>query len=286
MNRIPSLCCLVMSGLVWGTVADQAVADPPIFLRDYRFIPSESTVYVTGGIADYELKLTVAGEFGLETGYDGIATPVSTAPQPPELEPFAKFVNVHGILYNPLSATAAPTPGWDLDKTLNMSGWNGTFSADDPDQLFFLGADGAGVAMRVEATINGGWLHLTGGSSDPVGSDPVLYQINALAHLLPYPDFNGDGAVTAADVVMMQQALADPQAFESQHDMSADDFLSLGDVNSDGVVNNADLQALIDLVKNGGGTANPVPEPASFVLFGLGALAIAIRRRSRWSAVN
>jgi hypothetical protein len=275
MSRILLFCRFATIVLVCAVVAHQAVADPPIVLRDYRFIPSESSVDVTGGIADYDLKLTVAGTFGLVTGYEGEATPVSSAPQPPELEPFAQFVNVHGILYNPLSATPSPTPGWDLDKTLNMSGWTGTFSPDDPNQLFFLGADGQGVAMRVEATIEGGWLQITGGSSDPIGSKPVLYQIDALAHLLPFPDLNGDGAVTAADVVAMQQALTDPQAYEAQHDLSSADFLALGDVNGDGVVNNADLQALLNDLKSNV-FAEPVPEPPAGILLALSLPALIL----------
>ena len=98
-------------------------------------------------------------------------------------------------------------PGWDLDKTLNLSGLHGTFSVGDPNDLFFFGGDGQGVALRLQATINGGWLHLTGGSSDPVGKNPVLYQIDALAHLAPFPDFNQDDAVTTADLQPMLTAL-------------------------------------------------------------------------------
>ena len=50
-------------------------------------------------------------------------------------------------------------------------------------------------------------------------------------------------------------------------------------------INNADVQALINLVANNGLAAavrlTAVPEPASIVLLGIGALAIAFRRRSR-----
>jgi len=274
MNRISSLFRFATIVVV-SAVVHQAVADPPVVLRDYRFIPSETTVHVTGGTPAYNLNLTIAGEFGLVTGYDEEPSPAADAPT---LMPYAQFVNVHGILYNPFSATPLPTPGWDLDKTLNMSGWNGTFSADDPDQLFFLGADGAGVAMRVEATIDGGWLQITGGSSDPPSSNSVLYQINAVAHLLPFPDFNFDGAITASDISAMQQALADPQDFETEHNLSAADFAAMGDLNGDGQVNNADLQMLLDDLKTNGEMTDPVPEPASFVLLAAGSLMLMLLR--------
>ena len=172
-------------------------------MRDFRFIPSKTTVLVTGGSPGYDLNLTIAGRFGLVTGYDEVVSPPATVPL---LVPHAEFIDVHGILFNPLSLAPLPLPGWDLDKTLNLSGLHGTFSVGDPNDLFFFGGDGQGVALRLQATINGGWLHLTGGSSDPVGKNPVLYQIDALAHLAPFPDFNQDGAVTVADLQPMLTA--------------------------------------------------------------------------------
>ncbi len=208
--------------------------------------------------------LTISGKFGLVTGYNDTPTADVSASS---LEPYAKFVDVKGILYNPLAAT----PGWDLDQTLNMNGWSGTFSMSDPNELFFHGADGQGVAMLVEAT-------LSGGSSDPIGKDPVLYRINALAHVLPFPDFNNDGAVTAADLTGMEQALSDPQAFEAANSLSADDFTALADVNGDGVVNSADLQAMLLQLHTGAAANNPVPESDGMVLLALGGVGLLIRR--------
>ncbi|HZZ28500.1 MAG TPA: dockerin type I repeat-containing protein [Pirellulales bacterium] len=287
MRRSFALCHFAVAGLLFAMAGQSAWADTALVLRDYRFIPSESTVQVTGGIADYSLQLHIAGQFGLFTGLNETMNPL-------RLEPVAGFANVHGILFNDMSAspvpvatisaTPLPTPGWDLDKTLNLSGLTGTFTAGDPNDLFFFGADGNGVAERFEATLDDGWLHLTGGTTDPSSSKPVIYRVDALAHLLPFPDFNGNGVVDSADIVAMQQALAAPTAYEAQHDISPQDFLSLGDVNGDGVVNNMDLQSLLDYLKSSAATAaSPVPEPASWeiALAAAAALGAMFARRRK-----
>ncbi len=40
------------------------------------------------------------------------------------------------------------------------------------------------------------------------------------------------------------------------------------------MINNADLQALLNLLKSGGGSNNPVPEPSTLVLAVLAALML------------
>ena len=190
--------------IVVATFVAHVFADPPDFLSKYRFIPSKTSVHVTGGPPAYDLNLTIAGSFGLVTGYHEVVSPTGG---PPSLVPHAEFIDVHGILYNPLSLSPLPLPGWDLDKTLNLSGLKGTFNVGDPNDLFFHGADGAGVALLLQANITGPWLHLAGGSSDPIGKNPVLYRIDALAHVAPFPDFNHDDAVTTADIPPMLAAM-------------------------------------------------------------------------------
>src|SRR5262249_22911964 len=211
--------------LLLAVLAGRALGQPPDVLRDYRFIPQDTVVHVSGGPQGYNMDLTIAGTFGLVTGYNEVIDPTAHVPT---LDPFAQFINVHGILYNPLSLAPLPVPGWDLDKTLNLSGLKGTFSASNPDQLFFRGADGAGVALKLEADITGKLIHITGGSTDPPSGNSVLYQIDALAHLTPFPDFDFDGAVTVGDLSSMVSAVSST-TYMSQHNLSSDDLLSMGD---------------------------------------------------------
>jgi hypothetical protein len=79
-------------------------------------------------------------------------------------------------------------------------------------------------------------------------------------------DFNRDGHVDAADVTAMEQALADLPDYEATKGLTDAQLLLIGDINGDGVVNSADVQALLDLLQSGGGSNDPVPEPASWVL--------------------
>jgi hypothetical protein len=266
--------------LLLAVFAGRALGQPPDVLRDYRFIPQDTVVHVSGGPQGYNMDLTIAGTFGLVTGYNYVVDPTAHAPT---LDPFAQFINVHGILYNPLSLAPLPVPGWDLDKTLNLSGLKGTFSVSSPNQLFFLGADGAGVALRLEADIEGKLLHITGGSSDPPGGNPVLYRIDALAHLTPFPDFNFDGSITVADVSSMLAEMSSPQTYMAAHNLSSTDVVSMGDLDGDGKVTNSDLQGLIVMLANGGGSASlsAVPEPPAVGLLAAGGLLlIAARARS------
>jgi hypothetical protein len=279
MKSYSSAYRLAMTAVLLAISARQALAAPPDFVRDYVFIPAKTTVHVSGGSPTYDLNLTIAGKFGLVTGYD---EEISATTKVQSLVPRAEFTDVHGILYNPLSLAPLPVPGWDLNKTLNLSGLKRTFSADEPNRFFFLGADGAGVALRLEADVIGPFLHLFGGSSDPPSRNAVLYQINALAHLTPFPDFNGDSVITVADIQPMLIALTDPVAFLTQHHMSSDDLLTMADMDGAGQITNRDLQGLLDMAASQSDSSmTPVPEPAVFVLLCSAALVVLAEHAAR-----
>jgi hypothetical protein len=98
----------------------------------------------------------------------------------------------------------------------------------------------------------------------------VVASINALPG-----DFNRDHQVDAADIAAMEGAFADLSAFNAANNsLSASDLQTLEDVNGDGVVNNADEQALLRFLLNGGNSYSIVPEPASGILLGLAAIVL------------
>ena len=87
-------------------------------------------------------------------------------------------------------------------------------------------------------------------------------------------DFNRDGQVNASDIPAMLAALVDLNSFKTANSLTATDLLSIGDINVDGAITNADLQALLTLLKSGGGSLAGVPEPTSMELASIGALAL------------
>jgi hypothetical protein len=93
-------------------------------------------------------------------------------------------------------------------------------------------------------------------------------------------DFNLDGQKNGADIAPMLHALTDLNSFQVVNSLSDSELLAIADVNQDGVVSNADLQALLDLLQGGGESTNSVPEPSGAVL-GCGALIWLLVQRYR-----
>ena len=266
--------------VIFEALLGRASAQPPDILRDYRFVPSHSDVHVSGGSPGYNMDLTIAGKFGLVTGYDYGSSPTAHIPT---LVPYAKFVDVHAILFNPLSAAPLPLPGWDLDETLNLSGLTGTFS--DPALLHFSGVDGQGIPIKLDATLRGPFLHLAGMNYLPptcfTCAQFVGYKVDALALIRPYADFNLDGAIDGADFSIWRANMG----------VDTDASFEHGDANGDGIVDAADYviwrhtmgpaTSLGSFASSGIGES-VVPEPTTIGLALAGTLLLAMRAGGRF----
>jgi hypothetical protein len=234
--------------LFFALVAPQGLADPPDIFRDFRFITAWSTVHVTG--PDYDIDLAIEGDMGLVTGYDYVIDPVSQLPQ---LIRYAQFDYVDAILFNPLSLAPMPVPGWDLDERLNLTGLEGTFEGGDPLHLSFHGEDGQAQPIQLEGTFSGKLLHLVGENS-PGCCNFYEYDIDAYAYLKPYPDWNSDHIVDAADYVALRKA---------------------GGTNDDHDIWQGDFGAPIATGDGSGSFSTAVPEPTTLALLLVSVLAFS-----------
>ena len=96
-------------------------------------------------------------------------------------------------------------------------------------------------------------------------------------------DLNRDNQFNALDLKAMLTAVTDLKAYKSGNYYTSDaDFLAVADLNGDGKVNNADIQALLNKLKSGTGSAAAVPEPVTMQLL----LAAPGHRRRRLSRVG
>ena len=69
-------------------------------------------------------------------------------------------------------------------------------------------------------------------------------------------DINIDGYRDAGDIVPLLQALTDLSTYQSSHNLSPTDLITIADVNNDGKFNNADLQALLEILISDAGNGS------------------------------
>jgi hypothetical protein len=282
MNRAVFLARVSALFFLAALVGSQALAQveddlrrPPDILRHYRFIPSRSSLEVTGGFAGIEQKFFPRGTFDIHTGYR--EEPRSMGPLPLYV-PFAKFENVRSWLVPDSRLDYV----WDTDDTLNLSGLDGTFRPGEPNHLFFRGEDGQVQPFKLMAVQRGRLLHLVG-ENDPGCCDFFHYKFDAFAHLAPYADFNIDGRVDRADLgVLManmgkraEASLVEGDA-DGDGDVDGDDFLTwqreIGEATP--------LSAFADdSLDDASLNAGAVPEPATLAIAAAVALFMWLQRR-------
>ena len=150
MYRLSCRISLGLSAIIGlaAICAEQASAQPPDSLQQFRFILSRSTLNVTGDFADVRQKFFPDGKFGLNAGYEG--------------GPHAEFIGVDSRL------VSESTFVWHTDGTLNLSGLEGTFSRPViPAESFFKAVDGQGLPFHLTAVQRGRLLHLMGETIHP-----------------------------------------------------------------------------------------------------------------------
>jgi hypothetical protein len=107
-------------------------------------------------------------------------------------------------------------------------------------------------------------------------------------------DMNFDGHVDAKDIAALQLALTNENGYlstnfgngtPSSHGLTTSNIGQYSDVTGGNTFNNSNIQALLTYLKAGHGSSTAVPEPASFVLAGLGAAAMGLLGWRRRKAV-
>lgn len=189
MNRV--YLAILLPALVgcWLTSAARA-QDPAQILDHYRLLPRHCTLQQTGGIAGFDLKYRLIGEYDLlhRAGWD--------AP--------AKFRNAE-IWGSQISDQPVIAMVIDVDQILNLEGLTGQrLPVAAPFDVYqFKGNTSDGSSVNLLASVIGPWMYLRGGTQPPPGSaDYFIYRLQALARSKPFADFNDDGVVDGADFVM------------------------------------------------------------------------------------
>jgi hypothetical protein len=265
--RLPWFLSFCFAPIVWlaAHCAQYASAQTADALQQFRFIPSRSTLDVTGGTTGVRTKFFTYGKFGLNTGFDGGA--------------HAEFVGVNSWLVPDSPLTFV----WHTDGTLNLSGLEGTFAPSDPSRITFQGVDGQGAPFQLTTVQHGRLLHLVG-ENNPACCGLLKYKLDALAYVAPYADFNLDGMVDRLDTELLSSnigtfanATFEQGDADGDGDVDGDDFLTwqreIGPATP--------MSAFASTSSVGSGlNSNVVPEPAAMAILSAAIMVLlCVRRR-------
>jgi hypothetical protein len=258
---------LYFAPIIWlaAHCAQHASAQSADTFQQFRFIPSRSTLDVTGGPADVRQKFFTYGKFSLNTGYEG--------------GPHAEFVGVDSWLVPDSPLTFV----WHTDGMLNLSGLEGTFAASDPSHIAFQGVDGQGAPFQLTTVQHGRLLHVVGENSPPCCGF-LKYKLDALAYVGPYADFNLDGMVDRLDTDVLSSnigtfanATFEQGDADGDGDVDGDDFLAW-----QREIGPATPMSAFTSASSSGAALNShgVPEPAAMAILSAAIIVLfCIRRR-------
>jgi hypothetical protein len=268
---------IIVGLLSWATWAQ---ADPVVNLSHY-YVAKGATQTAALGVSDTGSATTEDIEgmtFTLQIGAGSASTPAISS---------VDFLSTsiwtsHVAAANIVNASSGNDPQFksftfitnnagefvNANGTLATFGFSAAGAAPGDYPLKLVGTKDPGVDSRF--------------GSGTGSSVPATFANGTLTVVAP-GDFNRDGHVTAADMLAMEAALTDLNAYKNINSLDNSGLVAIGDLSGDHAVTNADLQSLVTLLNSGGGSVAAVPEPATWKLAALAAL-ISVMLPRRWSA--
>jgi hypothetical protein len=263
---------VALAGVIFSS---PAIADPPDFLRHYRFLPRLSTLNQQGGIGGWDTDFAIGGSFDFVTGYEYDL---------PQILAYASFENVDAWASHPVLAYVLP-----LDETLNLSELKGELLplAAPFDVYRFEGETSDRSSVTVHAALLGRWIVMRGRTTAPEGSaDYFEYTLQSIARQAPSADFNLDEWIDHLDLQMWQRDFGGKLGADADFNGVVDggDFLELqrqmgADSPPSGLIDGFDrLLAESALAP----AAGAVPEPGAISIAAMVVGIIAVRRLRRY----
>jgi RHS repeat-associated protein len=176
-----------------------------------------------------------------------------------------------------VAALSAKTPSTNF--TVNWSGTDDSGGSGIASYDVFVSDNGGAYTLFVSSTAqtsatfsgqNGHTYRFYSVATDNVGHvEPAPPAPDATTTvMLISGDVTLDGHVNVADVSGLMTALSDVTKYASSNNLAPADVVGVADLSGDGKVNNLDLQALIDDLANGGGSAAQIAGSGSSSLAG------------------